>query len=69
MAKEDGEILKDFGKNLGSTDKENQLKNFKLIYLQLEKQQKDAENLKNKNAKMYKSLGALVGITIVILLI
>ncbi len=69
LAKEDGEILKDFGKNLGSTDKENQLKNFKLIYLQLEKQQKDAENLKNKNAKMYKSLGALVGITIVILLI
>jgi len=69
LTKDDIEVLTDFGKNLGATDKENQLKNFKFIYLQLEKQQKAAENLKNKNAKMCKSLGALVGITIVILLI
>ncbi len=69
LIKEDCEILIDFGKNLGSTDKENQVKNFKFIYLQLEKQQKDAETLKIKNEKMYKSLGALVGIAIVILLI
>ncbi|WP_168198274.1 stage III sporulation protein SpoIIIAB [Crassaminicella thermophila] len=66
---EDKEILIDFGKNLGFTDKENQIKNFQLVYLQLQKQQKIAEQLKMKNEKMCKSLGVLIGIAIVIVLI
>ncbi|TCO79183.1 stage III sporulation protein SpoIIIAB [Marinisporobacter balticus] len=66
---EDKEILLDFGKSLGFADKENQIKNFKLIYLQLEKQQQIAEGLRMKNEKMCKSLGILVGIGIVIVFI
>lgn len=69
LNKEDKEILMDFGKNLGFTDKENQIKNFRLIYLQLEKQQKIAEQLRTKNEKMCKSLGLLVGIGIVVVFI
>lgn len=66
---EDKEILMDFGKNLGCTDKENQVKNFHLIYLQLKKQQQSAEGLRIKNEKMCKSLGVLIGIAIVVIFI
>ncbi|QXM06014.1 stage III sporulation protein SpoIIIAB [Crassaminicella indica] len=69
LDKEDQDILIDFGKNLGCTDKENQLKNFQLIYLQLEKQQQLAEELKMKNGKLCKSLGILIGLSIVIIFI
>lgn len=66
---DDREILKDFGKNLGSTDRENQIKNFHFIYLQLEKQQQIAHSIQIKNEKMCKSLGLLIGIAIVIVCI
>ncbi|QZY56967.1 stage III sporulation protein SpoIIIAB [Crassaminicella profunda] len=69
LNKEDQEILIDFGKNLGFTDKENQLKNFQLIYLRLKKQQEHAEQLKIKNGKLCKSLGILIGLAIVIVFI
>jgi stage III sporulation protein AB len=69
LNKEDEEILIDFGKNLGFTDKENQIKNFQLIYLQLKKQQDHAEHLKMKNGKLCKSLGVLIGLAIVIVFI
>lgn len=66
---EDKEVLLDFGFNLGSTDKEHQIKNFQFIYLQLKKRQDDAENLRMKNEKMFKNLGILIGIAIVIIFI
>jgi stage III sporulation protein AB len=69
LENEDGEILIDFGKNLGNTDKEYQVKNFKIIYTQLEKQQQIANDIKIKNVKMCKSLGVLIGIAIVIVFI
>lgn len=69
LLSEDREILMDFVKNLGATDKENQIKNFHLVYLQLKKQQEIAEGLKIKNEKMCKSLGVIIGIAIVIVFI
>lgn len=66
---EDKDILLDFGLNLGSTDKEHQMKNFQFIYLQLKKRQDDAENLRMKNEKMLKTLSVLIGIAIVIVFI
>lgn len=69
LNEEDKEILVDFGINLGNTDKENQIKNFQLAYLQLNKRQEHAETLRFKNERMYKKLGVLIGIAIVIVFI
>jgi len=66
---EDKDILLDFGFNLGSTDKEHQMKNFQFIYLQLKKRQDNAENLRMKNEKMFKTLGILIGIAIAIVFV
>jgi stage III sporulation protein AB len=66
---EDEEILISFGKILGSSDLEGQIKNIKLTLNQLKIQEQKAEEHKNKNESMYKSLGILGGIAIVIVLI
>lgn len=65
----DQEVLTDFGKQLGTSDKENQKKNFHMITLELQKQQKLAEEDQCKNEKMCKSLGILAGLAIVIVFI
>ncbi|MDI6705401.1 MAG: stage III sporulation protein SpoIIIAB [Bacillota bacterium] len=67
--KEDLEIIRDFGKSLGSTDKANQEKNFRLARLQISSQQVKAEEDRGRNERMYKNLGFLLGVTIIILLI
>lgn len=66
--KEDKVILLTFGKMLGNSDLEGQLKNIKLISSQLQLQQLKAEELKQKNEKMYRSLGVLSGLAIAIIL-
>ena len=69
LNKEDIENIKSFGKLIGKTDKEGQVSHIELtrsfIELQLEKARKEEE----KNAKMYKTLGAMIGLVIVIILI
>ena len=69
LNKEDLENIKSFGKLIGKTDKEGQVSHIELtrtfIELQLEKARKEEE----KNAKMYKTLGAIIGLAIVIILI
>ena len=69
LNKEDIENIKSFGKLIGKTDKEGQVSHIELtrsfIELQLEKARKEEE----KNAKMYKTLGAIIGLAIVIILI
>lgn len=66
---EDIKIIKGMGKNLGKTDVEGQIKEIEtakeFIITQIEK----AEEEKIKNEKMYKTLGGIVGIGIVIILI
>ncbi|WP_169832945.1 stage III sporulation protein SpoIIIAB [Geosporobacter ferrireducens] len=69
LQKIDQEVLIDFGKLLGTSDKENQKKNFHIVTLELQKQQKIAEEERSKNEKMCKSLGILAGLAIVIVFI
>lgn len=69
FSREDMEIIRSFGKSLGSTDKANQEKNFRLTRLQLGSQQAKAEEERGRNERMYKNLGFLLGATIIILLI
>jgi stage III sporulation protein AB len=69
LNKEDEEVLLDFGKMLGSSDLEGQIKNIRLTQTKLSIQEKKAEDSRCKNEKMYKSLGLLGGIAVVIVLI
>ena len=69
LNKEDEEILLTFGKILGCTDLEGQVKNIRLALDQLKHQEVKAEVNRSKNEKMYRSLGILGGIAVVIVLI
>lgn len=64
----DYEILSFFGKYLGSSDKEDQIKNLKLAMSQLKQQEDIAIEEKNKNEKFWKYMGILIGLTLVLLL-
>ena len=69
LNKEDIENIKSFGKMLGKTDKEGQVSHLELtktfIEIQIEKARKEEE----KNSKLYKTLGVLCGLALVIILI
>jgi stage III sporulation protein AB len=65
---EDEEILISFGKMLGSSDIEGQIKNIRLTLNQLKMQEEKAEELRKKNESMYRSLGVLGGLAIIIIL-
>lgn len=69
LNKEDEEILAAFGKSLGNTDLEGQIKNIRLTLSQLKVQEDKAEENRNRNERMYRSLGLLGGAAIVILLL
>jgi stage III sporulation protein AB len=69
LDREDLEIIRDFGKNLGSTDKANQEKNFQLVKFQLEVQLAKAEEKRRRNEKLCKNLGFLLGAALVTLLV
>lgn len=66
---EDVEMLLSLGRVLGSSDREDQEKNFILILNQIDVLEKEAKLGKNKNEKMFKNLGILTGLTIVIILL
>ena len=65
----DQELIGDFGKVLGGSDREDQKKHFELLYIQLKQHEVIAEEERRKNEKMYRSLGFLSGIVIFIMLI
>ena len=69
LSREDEQILISFGKMLGNSDLEGQLKNIRLAVSQLKLQEQKAEEQKRKNEAMYRSLGFLGGLAIVILLV
>ena len=69
LNKEDEEILSAFGKSLGNTDLEGQVKNIRLTLAQLKAQEGKAEENRSRNERMYKNLGLLGGAAIVILLL
>ena len=66
---EDKEILKMLGKTLGRTDKEGQISEIELVSNFLNKQIANAEEVRGKNEKMYKTLGITIGLTLVIIFI
>ncbi|KPU44922.1 stage III sporulation protein SpoAB [Oxobacter pfennigii] len=68
LKKEDMEILKSFGYSLGNSDVEGQIKSFSVIIKQLDSLEIKAEELRQKNERMYKHLGYLSGLAIVIIL-
>lgn len=65
---EDKEILKQFGKLLGKTDKKGQISEIELSLNFTQSQIEKAEYAKRKNTKLYKSLGSLIGLGIAIIL-
>lgn len=69
LNREDGEILLSFGNMLGSSDLEGQIKNIRLTLAQLKVQEEKAEESRKQNGKLYRNIGVLGGIAIVILLI
>lgn len=66
---EDEEIIAAFGRMLGSSDLEGQVKNIRLTLGQLKLQEEKAEESRRNNEKMYRSLGILGGIAVVIVLL
>ncbi len=69
LLKEDREIIKGLGKLLGKTDVEGQISQFNLINEFLNTQINKAEKNREKGERLYKKLGFIFGIVIVIILI
>ena len=67
--KEDVEIVLSLGRVLRSSDRDNQSKIFKLVLKQIGAQIEEAKVEKNQNEKLYRNLGVITGIGIIILLI
>lgn len=66
--KEDIEILLALGKNLGISNCEDQIKHIRLIQEDIKRQYELSLIEQGKNVKLYKNLGFLLGLSIVIIL-
>jgi stage III sporulation protein AB len=64
----DYHILVNFGMTLGVSDRADQVKHLKLVMAQMASAEDQAWEAKEKNERMYKSLGFLSGMAVVILL-
>ena len=69
LNKDDINIIKNLGNMLGKTDVEGQLNEIKLNMSFLDTQIIDAEEECKKNEKMYRTLGTIFGLAIIIILI
>lgn len=69
IKKDDRQALKSMGKMLGKTDLDGQISEIELTESFLETQIIDAQNEKNKNEKLYKTLGMVTGVGIIIILL
>lgn len=69
LTNEDKSIIKNLGRMLGKTDLEGQVSEIKLVQNFLNTQIELAEKEKQKNEKLYKTLGGVVGLEIVIILV
>ncbi len=66
---EDRMVLRNLSKLLGKTDLEGQLNQIEMTSDFLDKQIRKAENQKDKSERMYRTLGMIAGMGIVIILI
>jgi len=69
LNEEDKKILIDMGNILGSTDVEGQVSNIKITSSFIDRQIEKAEQEKEKNVKLFRTLGIVSGLTIMIILI
>lgn len=69
MSKEDLDIIKGLSKLLGRTDLDGQVSEIRLTKKFIETKIEEAELERAKNNKLYKTLGATIGLAIVIVLI
>lgn len=69
LNKEDLNILLDMGKLLGKTDIDGQVSNLEIASSFIDNQIEKAEVEKQKNSKLYKTLGVVSGLAIIIVLI
>ena len=67
--KEDFTAIETLGRMLGNTDVEGQVSQIELTEKLIEDQIENAKIEKQKNTKLYKTLGVTVGLTAVILLL
>lgn len=68
LTEEDKGIIKNMGRMLGKTDLDGQISEIKLVQNFLNTQIEIAEREKQKNEKLYKTLGGVVGLAVVIIL-
>lgn len=69
LLEEDKQILKGLGRLIGKTDIEGQISEIELLKSFIAKQTDKAKIEREKNEKMYKTLGGIVGMAIVIILV
>jgi stage III sporulation protein AB len=68
LQESDCEVLFNFGQTLGVSDRQDQIKHIHLAVAHLSAEESIARDEQLRNEKMWKYLGALVGLTVVILL-
>lgn len=69
FTKEDEEIILSLAKVIGVTDKDEQKKHFNTVIQQLKMQRKQAIEESKKNEKLYKKLGVVFGLLLILILV
>ncbi|GAW94158.1 stage III sporulation protein SpoIIIAB [Calderihabitans maritimus] len=67
LTTEDQEILRRFGQGLGNSSTEEQVKNLALAREQLKQQEAKAENVRQRQEKLWRNLGFVVGLVLVLI--
>lgn len=65
---EDYEVLEEFGKTLGMSDRVNQSRQLQVTLTRLDGLERDARDAQKRNERLWQYLGVLTGLLVVILL-